>query len=79
MLFRSLDQAVERLIGEFLQGGPEAQAASKELVRDVAGRTVDEALMRDTASRIAKRRASDEGIEGIQAFLEKRKPHWPRG
>jgi methylglutaconyl-CoA hydratase len=42
----------------------------------VTYRAVDEALMRDTASRIAKRRASPEGIEGLQSFLEKRKPSW---
>lgn len=74
-----LDTAVERLIAELLQGGPEAQAAAKELVRDVAGRPIDETLMQDTAHRIARRRASPEGAEGIQAFLEKRKPHWMRG
>ena len=74
-----LDQAVEKLIAELLEGGPEAQAASKQLVRDVAYRPIDEALMRDTASRIARRRASPEGAEGIQAFLDKRKPHWMRG
>jgi methylglutaconyl-CoA hydratase len=74
-----LDAAIEKLIAEFLQGGPEAQASVKELVRDVAGRPIDEALMQDTAHRIARRRASPEGAEGIQAFLDKRKPHWARG
>jgi methylglutaconyl-CoA hydratase len=74
-----LDAAVERIVSEFLLGGPEAQAASKQLVRDVTYRAVDEALMRDTASRIARRRASPEGIEGLQSFLEKRKPGWVRG
>lgn len=73
-----LDAAVETIVSEFLLGGPEAQAASKLLVRDVTYRAVDEALMRDTASRIAKRRASPEGIEGLQSFLEKRKPSWVR-
>lgn len=75
----NLDEAVEKLVGELLLGGPEAQAAAKELVRDVASRPIDEALMRDTGARIAKRRASPEGAEGIQAFLDKRKPSWARG
>jgi methylglutaconyl-CoA hydratase len=74
-----LDEAVEKLVAEFLLGGPEAQAAAKELVRNVAGRPIDEALMRDTGARIAKRRASPEGAEGIQAFLDKRKPRWAPG
>lgn len=74
----ALDKAVEKMIGEFLQGGPEAQAAAKKLVRDVAHRPIDEAVMRDTAQLIARRRATAEGREGIQAFLEKRKPAWVR-
>jgi methylglutaconyl-CoA hydratase len=74
-----LDAMVEKLVAEFLLGGPEAQAAAKELVRDVTYRSIDEALMRDTGARIAKRRASSEGAEGIQAFLDKRKPRWAQG
>jgi methylglutaconyl-CoA hydratase len=46
------------------------------LVKDVAGKAVEPALISDTASRIADIRASDEGKEGIRAFLEKRKPSW---
>jgi methylglutaconyl-CoA hydratase len=71
-----LDDAVERLAGELLEGGPEAQAESKRLIRAVAGRPIDEALMRETAASIARRRASAEGKEGIQAFFDKRKPRW---
>jgi methylglutaconyl-CoA hydratase len=39
---------------------------------------VDKAVIRDTAVRIAAIRASDEGREGLAAFLEKRKPAWMR-
>ena len=46
----------------------------KELIRDVAGRPIDDALIGDTAKRIAEIRASAEGKEGIASFLEKRKP-----
>ena len=73
-----LDEAVEKLISEFLQGGPEAQGAAKQLVRDVAYRPIDEALMHETAALIAKRRATAEGREGMQSFLDKRKPGWVR-
>ncbi|MCW5698898.1 MAG: enoyl-CoA hydratase/isomerase family protein [Rhodospirillales bacterium] len=51
---------------------PGAQAACKELVSAVAGRPVNTAVIRDTAERIAKARASDEARERIGAFLEKR-------
>jgi methylglutaconyl-CoA hydratase len=53
-----------------------AVAAAKQLVRDVAGRPIDDALVADTAERIARIRASDDGREGIAAFLGKRKPRW---
>lgn len=57
---------------------PEAVGEAKRLVADVAGRPVDAALMADTARRIAARRASPEGREGIAAFLERRSPAWSR-
>ena len=56
--------------------GPAAQTAEKELIRAVARRPLDDALVRDTAERIARQRASDEGREGVGAFLEKREPAW---
>lgn len=71
-----LDATVNALLGRLLLGGPQAIASAKQLIRDVAGRPVDDALMRDTAGRIARARASDEGREGIASFLEKRKPRW---
>jgi len=42
----------------------------------VAGEDIDDGLMRKTAHKIADRRVSDEGREGLAAFLEKRKPYW---
>lgn len=71
-----LDTRAEAIISEILKGGPLAVSAAKKLVFAVAGRDPDEALRTNTAERIAARRASDEGIEGISAFLEKRKPSW---
>jgi methylglutaconyl-CoA hydratase len=71
-----LAQARDEMVGQLLKGGPAAQAAAKELVQRVAFAKIDEALRRDTAWRIADARASNEGKEGIAAFLEKRKPNW---
>jgi methylglutaconyl-CoA hydratase len=55
---------------------PGAVADAKRLVNDVADRPIDHALLDYTARAIAKRRASAEGREGVQAFLNKRKPSW---
>jgi len=65
-----LDAAVEGVVGELLQAGPEAARAAKRLVREPLG-TGDE------LARIAARlRTSPEGQEGLRAFLDKRKPSW---
>jgi methylglutaconyl-CoA hydratase len=71
-----LDAAIEGLLQHLLAGGPQAHAKIKNLIRAVAGRPVDEALMADTAQRIAEIRVSLEGREGIASFLEKRKASW---
>ena len=55
---------------------PVAVAEAKRLVRDVAGEEIDAGLSRKTAKRIAERRVSEEGREGLAAFLDKRKPRW---
>jgi methylglutaconyl-CoA hydratase len=59
-----------------LAAAPGAVADAKALVRFVTGHKIDDALSRETARRIAQRRASPEGKEGLAAFLEKRKPEW---
>ncbi len=71
-----LDSIIQNLVKHILAGGPEAHASIKALIRAVAGRPVDAALMDDTARRIAEIRASPEGKEGIASFLEKRKASW---
>jgi methylglutaconyl-CoA hydratase len=50
--------------------------AAKQLVREVAGAAPDEALIERTVHAIAAIRASDEGREGVQAFLQRRRPQW---
>ena len=66
-------QAIAQLI---CANGPQAVAASKQLIHDVHGKTIDSGLMKDTAQRIANVRASEEGQEGLAAFFDKRNPAW---
>ena len=71
-----LTGAVDDMAATLMRNGPAAMAASKDLIFAVAGKPIDQAVLDDTARRIADIRASDEGREGIAAFLEKRKPEW---
>lgn len=71
-----LASMMEHLSELALAAAPRAIADSKALVRDVASHAIDDHLLKETARRIAKRRASSEGREGLAAFLEKRKPEW---
>ena len=64
------------MAAEALIAAPGAVSDAKTLVRDVTGRAVDQALMEDTARRIAARRVSPEGREGLAAFFDKRKASW---
>ena len=73
-----LDATLEELVKHLLAGGPQAHASIKDLIRAVAGRPIEAALKDDTARRIAEIRVSEEGKEGIAAFLEKRKPGWTK-
>jgi methylglutaconyl-CoA hydratase len=71
-----LDARINELLGALLVAGPKAQAAAKALIGAVAHRPIDNAVVADTAQRIAAVRASTEGKEGIAAFLDKRAPAW---
>lgn len=71
----ALDEIVASRVEQFLQGAPGAQNAAKTLIRTVTGREQTE-LREYTSNLIAQRRASEEGREGMSAFLEKRKPRW---
>ncbi len=75
----ALDQAVEDMVSELLKNGPEAMRECKELIAAVVNRPIDQGVMNDTSKRIAKVRASSEGKEGLEAFLEKRRPSWLAG
>ena len=71
-----LDARVDAIVAALVANGPMATRACKKLVQDVAVRPIDEALRAETARRIADIRASDEGREGVQSFLNKRAPAW---
>lgn len=72
----ALDDTVTAMLDRLALGGPKALAAAKDLIFQVAHGPVDGTLIDYTARRIAEVRATDEGKEGAQAFLEKRKPNW---
>jgi methylglutaconyl-CoA hydratase len=59
-----------------LQNSPGAMAAAKNLIYAVANRPIDDAIIEETATRIADQRASIDGREGVSAFLEKRSAFW---
>ena len=71
-----LDAQVDELLKALTAASPNAVRACKTLVRDVAGREIDAALIAATVEGIADIRASSEGREGVQSFLQKRKPSW---
>ncbi len=72
----ALDAAAAEMVKALVSASPNAVKEAKRLVREVAGQPLSDALIADTAERIATIRASDEGREGVRSFLEKRKPGW---
>jgi methylglutaconyl-CoA hydratase len=74
-----LDADIGEILKHLTQGGPQAQAKIKDLIRTVSSGSVDDAMIDDTAQRIAEIRVSAEGKEGIASFLEKRRPSWTGG
>ena len=71
-----LDAALDRLVQALLACGPQAQLAAKQLIAALTGRPIDDAVAEDTATRIARQRATAEAREGFAAFFEKRPPAW---
>jgi methylglutaconyl-CoA hydratase len=72
----ALDFKVGEIVKALVNNSPNAVREAKVLVREVAGQTVNDAQLADTAERIAQIRASEQGREGVASFLEKRKPTW---
>ncbi len=73
-----LPAAVDAMVEALLANGPAAMAEAKDQIAGEANRPVDDRLIAAAATRIARIRVSDEGREGVAAFLEKRKPGWTR-
>jgi methylglutaconyl-CoA hydratase len=71
-----LDAKVVELTQALVSASPNAVRACKKLVQDVAERKINDALVAQTVAGIADIRASSEGKEGVQSFLQKRKPNW---
>ena len=72
----ALNAKVAELSNALVSAGPEAVKLCKRLVQDVAGQPVNAALIELTIASIADVRVSPEGREGLQSFLQKRKPNW---
>jgi methylglutaconyl-CoA hydratase len=72
-----LDKTVGELVQRLLSSGPEAITKCKELLRNVAEMSLEKGKSY-TAEVIAQLRISDEGQEGMNAFLEKRRPRWDK-
>lgn len=72
----AVDDKVAELVTALVAGGPRSQAAAKSLIRAVANRPLNDAVVEDTARRIAGLRATSEAREGLAAFLAKRPAAW---
>ncbi|HEV3019143.1 MAG TPA: enoyl-CoA hydratase/isomerase family protein [Burkholderiaceae bacterium] len=71
-----LDAGIGQVLEALSQTSPQAAREAKRLVHDVAGQPLTDDVLADTAERIAAARGSKDGREGVQAFLQKRKPRW---
>ena len=71
-----LDDALHGWLDNLMLNSPQAMRASKDLLREASSASVSPALRRYTENAIARIRVSPEGQEGLNAFLEKRKPRW---
>lgn len=70
-----LDRAIQDVVSSLLAGGPNAVRAAKAVIREQRGHDAA-AIQRMTVARIAAQRTSEEGQEGLSAFLERRSPGW---
>lgn len=71
-----LDEAVAAFCVKVVKNSPEAVKTCKRLLHEVAGAPITDDLIADTVKGIADIRSSEQGKEGVQAFLQKRKPDW---
>ena len=71
-----LDSTIDDIVSNILKNGPQAVAKAKDLVQWVSTQEIDDVLLTQTSKLIAQVRTSDEGQEGLTAFLEKRSASW---
>jgi methylglutaconyl-CoA hydratase len=71
-----LDATISEVLDALSLTSLQATREAKRLVHDIAGQPLTDQLLADTAHRIASARGSDDGREGVRAFLQKRKPRW---
>ncbi len=76
MMDEAMDDKINDIVTALLNCGPHAIKEGKSLIAAVANHPIDATTIADTAQRIARVRASAEGKEGVNAFLEKRKAGW---
>jgi methylglutaconyl-CoA hydratase len=72
----ALHHEADELVDVMFRAAPGAVTEAKKLVDDVMWREINPSMRHLTAERLAAARASDEGREGVAAFLDKRKPSW---
>jgi len=71
-----LDSTIENLIEHILKNSPAAIREAKQLIFDVQNRPVTDDLLAKTSEKIAELRVSEQGQEGLNAFLQKRRANW---
>ncbi|WP_101756669.1 enoyl-CoA hydratase/isomerase family protein [Oceanicoccus sp. KOV_DT_Chl] len=71
-----LDVTVDTIVESLLKNAPTGMQKAKQIIFDVAAGDITESMIKDTVSFIADIRHTDEGREGLSAFLEKRPPNW---
>jgi methylglutaconyl-CoA hydratase len=71
-----LDSEVDKIAASILKNGPAAVSLAKALVDNVAYKPINDDLMQYTSQQIASVRISNEGQEGLNAFLDKRPATW---
>ncbi|QUM76286.1 enoyl-CoA hydratase/isomerase family protein [Moritella sp. 24] len=71
-----LDSVSAPFIDALLANSPAAMHAAKSLINDITNQVINDTLITETSQRIASIRVSSEAQEGLDAFLNKRKPDW---
>lgn len=75
----AMESRCDELLAQLALNGPEAMQAAKDLVFAVSQKPIDDTVIDDTAHRIADIRVGEEGQEGLNAFLNKRRANWIPG